>query len=643
MELKSCFTSKDVREALRTLPKTLKETYDKIIDSVHERNQPYVRAALQWIACSVRPLSLDELAVAAVIDPAVAIPHGNENQLIGGGETIHKMLSKLIDVQKVEHDSLIDYQISMINYTKNPGSSAIEVQEDLKRMYYPILKIPGSTIVKFSHSSVRDYLLQRHDDADVSKSFSFSEDMAHRFIAGSSWVYFQSIPAAAREDEKAYRGSWVCLLWYLLYHWHTHAVRLPDEEPGSLVHLINEPRALSYLMLARDEYEHLKINFAGIVGWDNSQMKPLSPEQTLQYAACIGCSHLLDSILASNPNLNVNASSVVVQTALSLACEREHWPIADTLLKRGADPNKSDGSRGVPLVNASMHGADNIVKELLRHGADVNIVSGYYGNTPLTAAIIAGHPSTIELLLIYGADLNDSFEPPLYVAAEHGRHECMEILLEHGASLKVLNTGVPSPLEKACASGFVETVKFLLTRRVDVDGENYLKPLQPDTSPDNVYSFEYPSITFYDRAPHLPRSRSQLCRPQGFQRFQSYGSPMHAAAFYGHTEILKLLVQHNAAINERSHYWETPSTLARLEGHEEALEYLLSKGGVALGETEVCYRQDHFKESGFSGNGLKVCEVCDDYDDGDMMQWKIEGKTWRPKHILLSKCSSHVC
>ena len=93
---------------------------------------------------------------------------------------------------------------------------------------------------------------------------------------------------------------------------------------------------------------------------------------------------------------------------------------------------------------------------------------------------------------------------------------------------------------------------------------------------------------------------------------------MHAAAFYGHTEIIKLLVENNAAVNERSHYWETPSTLARLRGHEEALEYLLSKGGVALEQTTVCYRQDLFKGSGDSSHGLLFCGVSEDVEDDDV-------------------------
>lgn len=584
MELKSCSTPKDVREALRALPKTLKETYDKILDSVPERNQRYIRAALKWIACSARPLSLDELAVAAVIDPAVATPNGFENQLFRGGETIHKMLSKLIDVHKVERVSLMDF-------LNPPGASIPDLLHDIERRR-DNLKIPGSTIVKFSHSSVRDYLLQRHDDADISRSFSFSENMAHRFIAKSSWAYFQSIPDTASVGHKACDASWLHLLGYLVRHWHTHAVRLPDEEPGSLVHLINVPLAVTTLLMAEDEYTDL--SFDDIVGWESSQMKPPSPEQMLQYAACSGFSCVADSILASNPDLDVNASAEL-GTALLFACERRHWQVADTLLKRGADPNKGT-ELDYPLVHASMHGADDILQELISHRADVNIQSeSDYEDTPLIAAIVACHPSTIELLLVNGADPDvvSSLGIPLAVAARKGRHECMEILLKHRASLnvKVLDADSPSLLEEASASGSVETVNLLLTQGLDVNEKDCLEPLHvARILPASTYSFSYPNITLA-----FSDSISTIT-------VQSYGSPMHAAAAYGHTEVIKLLVENDAAVNERSPYWETPSTLAKLRGHKEALEYLLSKGGEALEQTEVCYRQDRFRVSGVSEN-----------------------------------------
>lgn len=63
-------------------------------------------------------------------------------------------------------------------------------------------------------------------------------------------------------------------------------------------------------------------------------------------------------------------------------------------------------------------------------------------------------------------------------------------------------------------------------------------PLSVDeTLPTNQYEFNYPRV--YISQPGSPFN----CH------HDSYGSPMHAAAAYGHTEVVKLLVENNAAIN----------------------------------------------------------------------------------------------
>ena len=605
MELRNCFTPKEVREALRTLPKTLKETYDRILDSVPKRS--YVQAALQWIACSVRPLALGELAVAAIVDPTVAKPNYFENQLIGGGKTIRKMLSKLIDVQKTEYKYPWDFLPA-----EGTSTSFVDLLRDMERsiqhLGYP------SHVVVFSHSSVRDYLLQQHNDADISWSFSFSEDMAHRFIAKSCLALFQNEPETAIVSNEAFcMGRKYLLNFYLARHWRTHAARLPDEEPGSMTYLLNEePLAARLLLRAIDDYTHEE--FGKVLGWESTQTEHPSPGQKLQYAACNGFSCIVDTILASNPDLDVDAATEYGSTALSFACEREHWQTANTLLERGADPNKHDGD-AVPLLHASRHGADDIVRELISHGADVNVEcnpgNGEDENTPLTAAIKAGHPSTTELLLIHKADPNlmSDIGTPISVAAQYGRHECMDLLWKHGASLIANDIDGPSLLEQAAASGSVETVKSLLTQGLDVNDQNRLKRLSEDLMlPANTYKLKYPVIEI-SPPPHRHSS--------GY--YYSYGSPLHAAAAYGHTEVVKLLVENNAAVNKRSHYWDTPSTLARVRGHEATLAYLVSKGGVVSEPTGVCYRQDLFKASGNPNQGLRLGGIYkyeDDEDDG---------------------------
>ena len=592
-DLKSCSTQNEAREKIRTLPKTLKETYDKILDLVPQRS--YVRAALQWIACSVRPLSLEALAIAADHDPTVPKPNGSENRLIGGGRAIHKMLSKLIDVHEVERSSFWDI------LRKEQGSrSLLDIAGDWRRAYefreYP------SHIVVFAHSSVRDYLLQRHDDADISWSISFSEDMAHRFIAKSCLAIIQNLSEASSVSDTAYQEGWHDLHMYVARHWHTHAVRLPDEEPGSLAHLLNEGRFARLLLCAEDNLTN--DSFKDIVGLGESQTEPPSTTLKLQYAAYSGFSCVLDNLLASNPDLDVDASTEYGKTALSFACERQHWHIAHTLLQRGADPNKHDGD-DVPLIDASTYGADDIVRELISHGADVNVeCEPTLENTPLTGAIIADHQNIVGLLLINGADPNSVYPSPILVAAEYGKHECMALLLEHGASLEVEDIYSASPLELAAASGSVETVKLLLAQGLNV---NEQMPLPAgEMLPGIRYKFRYPRITDAE------------LRQNCIISYDRYGSPMHAAAAHGRTEVIKLLVENNAAVNEKSQIWETPSTLAKLRGHEEALKYLMSRGGVASEQTKVCYRQDLFYGSGDLNQGPRFREVYDDNEDDNM-------------------------
>lgn len=60
-------------------------------------------------------------------------------------------------------------------------------------------------------------------------------------------------------------------------------------------------------MMALDEYTN--DSFEDIVGMKAFQTEPPSPEQKLRYAACSGSSCVLDIILASNPDLDVDAST----------------------------------------------------------------------------------------------------------------------------------------------------------------------------------------------------------------------------------------------------------------------------------------------------------------------------------------------
>lgn len=64
--LRSCLKPKDVRDQLKTLPKGLEETYERILaKGCHRRD---LLQMLHWLAFSVRALRIEELAETGSVD-----------------------------------------------------------------------------------------------------------------------------------------------------------------------------------------------------------------------------------------------------------------------------------------------------------------------------------------------------------------------------------------------------------------------------------------------------------------------------------------------------------------------------------------------------------------------------------------------
>src|SRR5277367_4568341 len=66
--LRSKRSLKAVKDALRQLPNGLEETYDRILNNIHEDDQKAARCVLQLLSVSYRPLTIDEIAEAIIVD-----------------------------------------------------------------------------------------------------------------------------------------------------------------------------------------------------------------------------------------------------------------------------------------------------------------------------------------------------------------------------------------------------------------------------------------------------------------------------------------------------------------------------------------------------------------------------------------------
>ncbi|KAL8683966.1 MAG: hypothetical protein Q9224_006645 [Gallowayella concinna] len=67
-ELCGCRSLVQLRNVLDSLPKTLDATYERILCKIDKRDWAYARKILQWLASSLRPLALEEIAEVTAID-----------------------------------------------------------------------------------------------------------------------------------------------------------------------------------------------------------------------------------------------------------------------------------------------------------------------------------------------------------------------------------------------------------------------------------------------------------------------------------------------------------------------------------------------------------------------------------------------
>jgi ankyrin repeat protein len=141
------------------------------------------------------------------------------------------------------------------------------------------------------------------------------------------------------------------------------------------------------------------------------------------------------------------------------------WPDALALIKTGmVDIGAQDQSGGGPLVLAAAAGQDEIVRELLKRGAELN-ARGEGGQTALGASALNGHRSTLRLLLRAGADpyrFNAAGQAPLHLAAITGRIDVMADLLKWGVRVQFPNKELKTAVELASASRHQSAMDWLL-------------------------------------------------------------------------------------------------------------------------------------------------------------------------------------
>ncbi|OWT42403.1 nacht and ankyrin domain protein [Pochonia chlamydosporia 170] len=526
--LEKCLDYRTLQIALNSLPKTLDDTYSRILHGIPSEYKQNAVRILQFLTYSERPLRIEEVVDAIAVDTE--------------GEQYFNPKHRMPDPREVAC-----YCSSLVVVASKQGHSG---DDDDKPME-----------LQLAHFSVKEYLTSGRHDKDIGQIFR--DEVAEASIATVCIAYLlhldQDIPI--RQIREAFP-----LAEYSARYWMSHAA-VAEGKDTKLQHYI-EKFFCHHKSSYKNCYSLYRPDTLFLLPGDYSRMEPAP---ALYYASFGGLANAVQYLLSRGANVNAQGGSY--GTALHAASHRGHETVVKLLLDRGADVEAKDYEYGwTPLSRAAEKGHEVVVKLLLDRGADVEAKDYAYGQTPLSRAAEKGHEAVVKLLLDRGADVEakdyDYGQTPLSWAAKNGHEVVVKLLLDKGADVEAKDCeyGWP-PLSLAASNGHEAIVKVLLDRGADIEADN------------DYYGRTPLSLAAKNR--HEAVVELLLDRGADVEAKDEYGrTPLSLAAKNGHEAAVELLLDRGADVDAKDEYGRTPLLLAAKNGHEAAVELLIASFGV---------------------------------------------------------------
>ncbi|THW92622.1 Pfs, NACHT and ankyrin domain protein [Aureobasidium pullulans] len=381
--LEQCVDYNSLCRALETLPKTLDETYHRMLTAIAEVNFNQATTVLNLLMWSenYQPLSLgaivDALAVRLDVEPGF----DPENRM-----PYHRDMMRLCS-------SLV-----WIDRTGN---------EDC----------PAKWTLQLAHFSVKEYLVSSRVLEEFRRPLN--EKLAKTHLAKVCLEYLRCLEAGP--DISLVLDKYPLLL-YSVESW---AIMASGAEAADQ----------SLWDLIKSFFNAVDSGFA----WVHCYSRGIPPPEALYYACLLGASSIVQALLDHGVNIGVNNQSERRRSALQAASEKGRTEIVRILIYNGDDLDTDDFDGVTALHAASASGHIEIVQMLLERRADLS-KRDHLGETALFAASRKGNTEIVQALIAAGADVNapdKQGRTAIRVAVERGFSDIVQYLHAAGAKLVI--------------------------------------------------------------------------------------------------------------------------------------------------------------------------------------------------------------
>ena len=376
--LRNCITLPALRKALKSLPKTLDETYERILTNIDESYASDVLKLLHFLTFSPRAMSLMELVEVLAIDMDAEEPLFDPENRIPDPKDILTMCSTLVTTADITGYVTTDRR-----------------QESL-------------STVRLAHFSVQEYLLSERIKSSKASMYSMDTISGNLFIAQIYLVYLLGPQFA--EGHCGWRGLEIRCRTFPLYRaavfqFPTHIGTVDDRGEN---HVDNKTKQLVQKLFSTRQNPNGG-NYAAWVGGliPEAATDTFVNTPPLYYAASFGMTSIVKMLLADMPKSEIDIKGGRAQsTPLHVACFRGQMKVVKLLLEAGADPN-STNCKGESCLywvrDTGNSDYDEIYDLLIEYGVKiVELPSLEFNRTRPDRCML--HYSITKAILFHGAE-----------------------------------------------------------------------------------------------------------------------------------------------------------------------------------------------------------------------------------------------